>query len=80
MQIRTLTSGYQIASIFHSAHREDLKEINTGVRKLIEVYKAMVEQVLKSKYDTKNSVSKQEILDSGYDNSLLPKDDEDDIF
>ena len=40
----------------------------------------MIQENLTEKSKFKNRVSRQEILDAGYDKSLLPKDDEDDIF
>lgn len=82
LSISTPTSGWQMYSIFFSQHRENLREIGIKTNKILYLYRKIIEEIIKQENTIlKVQISRNEILSVGYNNQLIPKNEEyDDIW
>jgi len=62
---------------YRNTYAQNITPINDGVSDILKLYKSIIKLILQSEYKIKESVERQDILNAGYNEDLIPKLDED---
>lgn len=74
---RQITVPLMRGSRYRYTYEQNITSIDDGTSDLLKLYKSIIKLILLSEFKIKDCVTRQEVLDAGYNEALISKLDED---